>query len=133
MEMMPLKSHGKRKNYQGYFSTIFMWINRYAYDIKYIWYVISKVYLWWKESGITVNVGYFNKALQINKSKYNEDEVTLPYSASREELLRHGHTVDTLPFHLLTKEERKSLEGDVDGEQITDADRELFRMFLEKL
>jgi hypothetical protein len=130
MEMMPLKSQQKRKNYQGHFGLIFKWINIFHYDMKYIWFVVNKIYLWWKESGITVNAGYFHKVLQVNRENYNPDEVHLPYSASREELLKYGHTIKTLPFHLLTKEERKALEEDVEAVQVTDEDRELFCKFL---
>ena len=130
MEMLPLKSLYKKKNYQGHFGLIFKWIHQFHYDMKYIWYIVNKVYLFWKESGAVLNAGYFLTVFRNNRDSYNPDEINLPYSASREELLKHGHTVDTLPFHLLTKEERKALEEDVESEQVTDEDRELFKKFL---
>jgi len=131
---LPKKSKGVKKNYQGHFSLIFKWLYKDGLDLKYIWYVVNRVYEWKRQSGIKITVGYFNTAFLENKEPYEKQKmyVFLPYSASREEMLKHGHTVESLPFHLLTTKERKQLEEDVPVEDVTDEDREAFREFLRK-
>lgn len=128
------KEKEKKKNYQGYFSLIFKWLHKDKYDIKYIWYVVNRVYEWYKQSGLNITVGYFNTAFLTNKDDYKKKEkyIELPYSASREECLEHGHTVETLPFHLLTAKERKEREADVPAVDVTEGDREAFRKLLGK-
>ena len=130
---LPKKYKGKKQNYQGYFSLIFRWFYKDKYDIKYIWYVVDRVYQWKKQSGLNITVGYFNTAFLTNKDGYEKRKkyIKLPYSASREELIESGHTVESLPFHLLTTKERKEREQDVPAEDVTDKDREAFRKFLE--
>ena len=130
IEILGLKSKGKRQNYDGYFSLIFKWIYKDKYDVKYIWYVVDRVYKWYKESGSIITPGYFNKAFKSNVKDYDPEKVKLPYSASREECLKHGLTVETLPFHLLTTKERKQREADVPSVDISEEDREAFRKFL---
>lgn len=133
IEILGFESKGKRKNYDGYFSLIFKWLYKDKHDVKYIWYVVDRVYKWYKESGIKITPGYFYTAFKTNKKDYNSDEVKLPYSASREECLKHGLTIETLPFHLLTTKERKQREADVPTVNVSEEDREAFREFLGKL
>lgn len=130
---LPKKSQGKKQNYQGYFSLIFKWINKDKYDIKYVWFVINRVYKSWKNSPRKITPGYFNVVFKSLIDRYDPDEIKIPYSASREELLEHGHTVKMLPFHLLTTKERKQREEDVPVEHVSDEDRKSFRGLLGKL
>lgn len=127
---LPKKYRGKKHTYRGHFSLLFKWIRKDKHEIKYIWFVVTSVYQKFKHSGAKVTPGYFNNAFKFYEKKYNPDEVYLPYSASREEMLAVGHTIDTLPFHLLTKEERAAQDDEVEVD-ITDEDRESFRKFLE--
>lgn len=129
---LPKKHHGKKQNYQGYFSLIFQWINKNKYDVKYIWFVVDRVYKSFKDSPRKITVGYFNAAFRSNKD-YDPEKVLLPYSASREECLAAGHTVETLPFHLLTTKERKQKEVDIPIDGVTEEDRDAFREFLGSL
>lgn len=127
------KKHvGKKQNYVGYFSLIFKWINKNKYDVRYIWFIVDKVYKSFKETPRKITVGYFNMVFKSNKN-YNLNKVKLPYSASREECLKHGLTVETLPFHLLVAEERKEREADVPAKEVTEEDREAFREFLGRI
>ena len=129
---LPKKNMGKKKNYQGYFSLIYKWIYKDRYEVKYIWFVVNKVYRSWKDLPRKITPGYFGAVFKSSKD-YNPEEVNLPYSASREECLKYGLTVETLPFHLLTTKERKQLEEDVPAEDVTDEDRESFRKLLGSL
>lgn len=130
---LPKKSRGKKQNYQGYFSLIYKWRNKDKYDLKYIWFVVNQVYIKFKHSTDSVTVGYFNVAFKSLIDRYDPDEIKLPYSASREECLKYGHTVRTLPFHLLTTKERKEREADIPPEDVSEKDRKAFRKFLESL
>ena len=131
---LPKKDRGKKKNYQGHFSLIFKWINKDKHDLKYIWFVVNQVYMKFKHSSESVTPGYFNVAFKVFADRYDPDEVKLPYSASREDCLKHGHTIESLPFHLLTTKERKAREADVPPEgDVTEEDREAFRKFLNSL
>lgn len=132
---LPKKSKGVKKNYQGHFPLIFKWLYKDKHDIKYIWYVVNRIHVWWKQSGINITIGYFNTSFKTNKEGYELQKmyIHLPYSASREDMLAHGHTVESLPFHLLTTKERKQREEDVPVENVTEEDREAFREFLRKI
>jgi hypothetical protein len=130
---LPKKFRGKKRNYQGYFSLIFKWVYKEKHDVKYIWYVVDRVYKSWKNLPRKITPGYFNTVFKSSKDHYDSDKVNLPYSASREELLECGHTVKTLPFHLLTTKERKQREEDISAEHVSNEDRKSFRGFLEKL
>jgi hypothetical protein len=131
---LPKKTRGTKKNYQGYFSLIFKWINKDKHDLKYIWFVVNQVYMKFKHSPESVSPGYFFIAFKVFADRYDPDEVNLPYSASREDCLKHGHTIESLPFHLLTTKERKAREADVPPEEdVTEEDREAFRKFLNSL
>ncbi len=131
---LPKKDRGKKKNYQGHFSLIYKWINKDKHDLKYIWFVVNQVYIKFKHSSKSVTPGYFFTAFKVFADRYDPDEVKLPYSASREECLKYGHTVETLPFHLLTTKERKEREADVPPEEdVTEEDRKAFRKLLNSL
>ena len=112
---------------------VFKWIYKDKYEVKYIWYVVDRIYKSFKDTPRQITAGYFNSALKLSIKQYDPSNIHLPYSASREDLIKHGHTVETLPFHLLTKEERKQREEDVPVEDVTEEDREEFRKFLERV
>lgn len=131
---LPKKFRGVKQNYQGYFSLIYKWRNKDKYDLKFIWYVVNQVYMKFKHSKDSVTPGYFFTVFKVLADRYDPDEVRLPYSASREECLKYGHTIKTLPFHLLTTKERKEREADVPPEEdVTERDRRAFRKFLNNL
>jgi hypothetical protein len=130
----PKRSKKLKKGYEGYFSLIYKWLNKEKIDLQYLYFVVSEVYQRFRYVPTTVTPGYFNTAFGFYKDRYDPEVNKLPHSGTREELLKAGHTIDTLPFHLLTKEERSSLEKDIVlEEKITDEDRESLRRFLDSL
>ena len=119
---VPKKYQGGR-SFGGYWSLMNKWIYLEKYDLQYIYFVISRL----EKKEMKMNVGFVEGALRSKNwiESYNPEEHKLPAGGQRDKLLEAGHTIETLPAHLLTKEERKQRkEVTVQTVQVTDTQRE---------
>lgn len=127
---VPKKYQGGR-SFGGYWSLMNKWMYKDKYDLQYIYYVVKTIhekeefYLTYFNN---LNTGFIEGALRSKKwiESYNPEEHKLPAGGERDKLLKAGHTIETLPPHLLTREERKQRKetevAAVNG--VTDTDRE---------
>jgi len=101
---VPKKYQGGR-SFGGYWSLMNKWIYKDRYDLQYIYFVVSRL----EKKEMTMNTGFVEGALRSKNwiDAYNPEEHKLPAGGQRDKLLEAGHTIKTLPVHLLTKEERK--------------------------
>jgi len=101
---VPKKYQGGR-SFGGYWSLMNKWIYKDRYDLQYIYFVISRL----EKKEMKMNTGFVEGALRSSNwiDSYNPEEHKLPAGGQRDKLLNAGHTIETLPAHLLTREERK--------------------------
>jgi hypothetical protein len=120
---VPKKYQGGR-SFGGYWSLMNKWLYKDKYDLQYIYFVVSRL----ENSTLKMNTGFVEGALRSKNwiESYNPEEHKLPAGGERDRLLNAGHTIKTLPAHLLTKDERKKRKEEtieaIDG--VTDAQRE---------
>ena len=123
----PIKS---KKN--GFFSVINKWTRKDGYTIDYVYFVVKSIYEKFVKTRIKFTLGYFENSLKKMVDQFDPEVNKVPYCGSREDLLMAGHTVESLPYSLLTKEERKEkkklFKVEVD---ISDDDRDNLSKFLE--
>ena len=131
---VPKKYQGGR-SFGGYWSLINKWIFADKYDLQYVYYVVRSIH--YKNTFIgKLKAGFLEGALRHKKwiESYDPEEHKLPSGGQRDELLKAGHTIKTLPLHLLTREERKRRKDEevtvVNG--VTDEDREALTGLLTK-
>jgi hypothetical protein len=127
---VPKKYQGKR-SFGGYWSLINKWLHKNKYDLGYIYYVVSNIQ---KRDG-KHNVGFIEGAFRSEGwiKSYDPEKHRLPSGGDREKLLAAGHTIDTLPAHLLTREERRQRkQKEVTVVNVTDEDRDSLSEFLSR-
>lgn len=128
---VPKKYIGGR-SFGGYWALINKWVYIEKYDLQYVYYVVKSIHY---KNG-KFNVGFLTGALRHEKwiESYDPEKHKLPAGGERDKLLKAGHTIETLPSHLLTREERKQRKDKevtvVNG--VTDGDREALAGLLAK-
>ena len=96
-------------SFAGYWSLLNKWIYKDKYDLQYIYFVVNIINTKCLKTSMEITAGFLEGALRskIYINSFNPEEHMLPSGGNREDLLMAGHTVETLPLHLLTREERK--------------------------
>jgi hypothetical protein len=117
---------------KGHFPLINKWTGKDGFTLDYVYFVVKSIYERFMKNGTSVTVGYLETSLLKMVDRFNPEVHKLPYCGSRDELLKSGHTPSSLPYCLLTKEERESKRQEVVS-NVTDADRRDFKMFLESI
>ena len=118
---VPKKYVGNR-SFGGYWSLMNKWIFVDKYDLAYIYFVVQRL----QNKKINMTAGFIEGALRSKNwiKAYDPEEHKLPSGGQRDKLLGAGHTIETLPLHLLTREERKKRKQyEVDRVEVTDEDR----------
>ena len=131
---VPKKYVGGR-SFGGYWSLVNKWLFKDKYDLPYIYFVVNRIHYKNVFNGKT-NAGFIEGALRSKNwiESYNAEEHVLPAGGERDKLLGAGHTIETLPSHLLTREERKNRREEevVPIGGVTDSDREALTSLLRK-
>ena len=119
------------KKARSYYSTINMWTNIDGYTLDYVYFVVHRVYHKSMSSHVSYTIGYFRNCLKDMVDDFDAEINKPPFCGTREELLKAGHTVESLPYDLLTKEEKKvRKEGTSEEFSVTDEDRASLTAFL---
>ena len=115
---VPTRYQDNPDKFKGYFSVINLWYKKNGFDIEYIYFVLNNLYERFNKAHGKVTMGYILGALNKSVDQYDPEKHKLPSGGDREGMLEAGHTVDTLPYHLKTKEEREATGKKilVDGE-----------------
>lgn len=132
---VPKKYRGTKNEHRGYFSILYKWIRKERYSIEYVYFVINRVYQKFLKGGKKVNYGYVYRCLEVGTKYYDPNKHCLPNGGNRESMLKAGFTIDFLPFHLLTKEEkaaRKEMELNTKFE-VTEKDKRELKDLLDKI
>jgi len=133
---IPKQAQGKKNAFKGYFPIIFKWINKGNFSIGYIYFVVSGLHRRYEKKQRPMSYAYVNGCLgSINfAEKYNPDIHKLPAGGDREGLLKAGYTINNLPVHLLTAEERRQRVEKEGGNAVaTEEERAGLTEFLEKI
>lgn len=118
---VPKKYQGGR-SFGGYWSLMNKWLYKDKYDLQYVYFVVSRL----EKKTMSMSAGFIEGALRSKNwiEAFNPEEHKLPAGGQRDKLLNAGHTIETLPPHLLTRDERKQRKEETVETVVTVTDKE---------